>query len=109
MHSDKVELLETLTHAWAGDLEFVEESDDELADAIEQGWVDRVRYSSANHVPLNVRKAATARFIYIADSPVTRIGRVELLWYVREQSLCIDYHRYGNLGFRADEPRAEVL
>ena len=109
VHSDKVELLETLTHAWAGDLEFVEESDDELADSIEQGWVDRVRYSSATHVPINVRKAATARFVYIADSPVTRIGRVELLWYVREQSLCIDYHRYGNLGFRADEPRAEVL
>jgi RHH-type proline utilization regulon transcriptional repressor/proline dehydrogenase/delta 1-pyrroline-5-carboxylate dehydrogenase len=31
------------------------------------------------------------------------------LWYVREQSISTDYHRYGNLGMRADEVRAEVL
>ena len=35
-------------------------------------------------------------------------GRVELLWYVQEQSVSFDYHRYGNLGVRAGEPRAEV-
>ena len=33
----------------------------------------------------------------------------ELLWYLHEQSISIDYHRYGNLGIRADEPRAEPL
>jgi RHH-type proline utilization regulon transcriptional repressor/proline dehydrogenase/delta 1-pyrroline-5-carboxylate dehydrogenase len=32
-----------------------------------------------------------------------------MLWYLREQSISVDYHRYGNLGNRADEPRAEVL
>ena len=32
-------------------------------------------------------------------------GRVELLWYVREQSISHDYHRYGNLGARASEAR----
>ena len=32
-------------------------------------------------------------------------GRVELMWYVREQSVCVDYHRYGNLGARGDESR----
>ena len=40
-------------------------------------------------------------------APVLAEGRVEMLWYLREQSLCVDYHRYGNLGARADEPRAE--
>jgi RHH-type transcriptional regulator, proline utilization regulon repressor / proline dehydrogenase / delta 1-pyrroline-5-carboxylate dehydrogenase len=35
-------------------------------------------------------------------------GRLELLWYVREQSISTDYHRYGNLGVRAAETRAEV-
>ncbi|MFT5499753.1 MAG: RHH-type proline utilization regulon transcriptional repressor/proline dehydrogenase, partial [Kiritimatiellia bacterium] len=31
------------------------------------------------------------------------------LWYLREQSLSIDYHRYGNLGERATEARTETL
>jgi len=35
-------------------------------------------------------------------------GRLELLWYVREQSISRDYHRYGNLGRRATEARAPV-
>lgn len=109
IHAQLVDTLEELTHALAGDLEFIEESDAELIDAIRDGQVDRVRYSDPSVVPTEVRKAATDQFIYIADSPVTTIGRVELLWYVREQSLCIDYHRYGNLGFRADEPRKTVM
>jgi RHH-type proline utilization regulon transcriptional repressor/proline dehydrogenase/delta 1-pyrroline-5-carboxylate dehydrogenase len=32
-----------------------------------------------------------------------------LLWYVEEQSLSNDYHRYGNLGPRADEQRKGPL
>jgi RHH-type proline utilization regulon transcriptional repressor/proline dehydrogenase/delta 1-pyrroline-5-carboxylate dehydrogenase len=30
------------------------------------------------------------------------------LWYVVEQSISFDYHRYGNLGPRASEPRSPV-
>jgi RHH-type proline utilization regulon transcriptional repressor/proline dehydrogenase/delta 1-pyrroline-5-carboxylate dehydrogenase len=30
-------------------------------------------------------------------------GRIELLHYYRQQSICHDYHRYGNLGERAQE------
>jgi RHH-type proline utilization regulon transcriptional repressor/proline dehydrogenase/delta 1-pyrroline-5-carboxylate dehydrogenase len=37
---------------------------------------------------------------HLEDAPVLRAGRVELLRYVHEQSLSIDYHRYGNLGER---------
>jgi RHH-type proline utilization regulon transcriptional repressor/proline dehydrogenase/delta 1-pyrroline-5-carboxylate dehydrogenase len=33
---------------------------------------------------------------------------VELLWFLQEQSVCHDYHRYGNLGRRATEPRSEL-
>jgi RHH-type transcriptional regulator, proline utilization regulon repressor / proline dehydrogenase / delta 1-pyrroline-5-carboxylate dehydrogenase len=36
-------------------------------------------------------------------------GRVELLWYLQEQSLSHIYHRYGNLGRRSEEERAPVL
>ncbi len=106
---DFISSLEALTRPWAADIEFVEESDEDLVEAIREGQVDRVRYASSAEVPLEVRKAADERFIFIADAPVSASGRVELLWYVREQSLCVDYHRYGNLGFRATEQRVEPL
>ena len=32
-------------------------------------------------------------------------GRVELLWYAQEQSISLNYHRYGNLGPRFEEQR----
>ncbi len=104
---DSLKLLEALTREWAADLEFVEESDGELVEAIREGQVDRVRYALPANVPAAVRQAAEEQFIYIADAPVSPCGRIELLWYVREQSLCVDYHRYGNLGFRATENRSE--
>jgi RHH-type proline utilization regulon transcriptional repressor/proline dehydrogenase/delta 1-pyrroline-5-carboxylate dehydrogenase len=44
----------------------------------------------------------------VVSRPVLQEGRVELLWYLQEQSLSIDYHRYGNLGVRVNEPRAAV-
>jgi RHH-type proline utilization regulon transcriptional repressor/proline dehydrogenase/delta 1-pyrroline-5-carboxylate dehydrogenase len=44
---------------------------------------------------------------YLADTPVLAHGRIELLWYVREQSISHVYHRYGNLGIRAGESRSE--
>jgi hypothetical protein len=42
----------------------------------------------------------------VVSVPVSGEGRLELLWYVQEQSISIDYHRYGNLGQRAAEERA---
>lgn len=108
-NSQMLEALDELTDDWAGDMEFLEESDADLVAAIQEGQVDRVRYASEASVPLAIRRAAEERFIYIADAPVSDQGRVELLWYVREQSLCADYHRYGNLGFRVSEERARVL
>ena len=43
-----------------------------------------------------------------ARAPVLAQGRVELLWYLREQSISIDYHHYGNMGTREGEERTEV-
>jgi RHH-type proline utilization regulon transcriptional repressor/proline dehydrogenase/delta 1-pyrroline-5-carboxylate dehydrogenase len=67
--------------------------------------VDRDRYAAPDRVPNSIRNAAAESLQYIADAPVLAHGRVELLWYMREQSLSVDYHRYGNLGIRADEER----
>ena len=66
---------------------------------------DRLRYAAPDRVPEAIRRAANEACIYIADTPVLSEGRLELLWYTEEQSLSNDYHRYGNLGARANENR----
>jgi RHH-type proline utilization regulon transcriptional repressor/proline dehydrogenase/delta 1-pyrroline-5-carboxylate dehydrogenase len=104
-----VHQLDSLTHSWAGAIEFVEETDHELVARIRTRQIDRLRYAAPHRVPHVVRGAAPEVQLHIADRPVLRHGRIELLWYVQEQSLCVDYHRYGNLGPRSDEARAETL
>ncbi|BBO30396.1 proline dehydrogenase family protein [Lacipirellula parvula] len=103
-----VALLDGATDNWAGAIEFITESDEQLVAAIQAGGVGRLRYADRSRVPDAIRIAATEAYVYIADAPVLAHGRVELLWYQQEQSLSHVYHRYGNLGRRADEPRAEV-
>jgi len=104
----ELELLQELTQDWGGELEFLEESDLELADAIRSERVPRIRYADASRVPDTVWRAAALGTTHLATAPVLCEGRIELLHYLREQSLSIDYHRYGNLGARADEARAPV-
>ncbi|MBE7495289.1 MAG: proline dehydrogenase family protein [Verrucomicrobiaceae bacterium] len=107
----KLEALERLhegTEDWAGAIEFIEESDEGLTEAITQRETDRVRYAAADRVPEIVRRAASEAQVFIADAPVLAEGRVELLWYVQEQSVSFDYHRYGNLGARAGEERGRL-
>jgi RHH-type proline utilization regulon transcriptional repressor/proline dehydrogenase/delta 1-pyrroline-5-carboxylate dehydrogenase len=106
--SRNVDLLHELTESWAASIEFVEESDAELADAIRGGQTDRIRYAAPARVAEPVRRAAAEVGLYLATAPVLAVGRIELLHALREQSLCVDYHRYGNLGARAGEARAPV-
>jgi RHH-type proline utilization regulon transcriptional repressor/proline dehydrogenase/delta 1-pyrroline-5-carboxylate dehydrogenase len=109
LNAPAVRRLERSTESWAASIEFVEESDADLALAIGQGQVDRVRYGAPERASLVVLKAGNAANGCVVSVPVSAEGRLELLWYLREQSISTDYHRYGNLGVRADEPRAEVL
>lgn len=109
VHEDTVAVLEKLTYEWAGRIEFLEESDAELAAAIENQQVIRLRYSDANRVPEAIRRVANLHQAFIADRKVSTFGRIELLWYVVEQSISFDYHRYGNLGPRSTEQRSDTL
>ncbi|MBN2474810.1 MAG: proline dehydrogenase family protein [Pirellulales bacterium] len=109
LKSRTLDALEQFTESWAGAIEFVEESDEALADVLRLRHTDRLRYAAPDRVPAAIREAVIESYVYIADAPVLMHGRVELLWYVREQSVCVDYHRYGNLGMRSDEERAEPL
>jgi RHH-type proline utilization regulon transcriptional repressor/proline dehydrogenase/delta 1-pyrroline-5-carboxylate dehydrogenase len=102
-----VELLDRLTDSWGGAIEFIEEDDERLAEAIQAGRIARVRYASPGRVPGVIRQAAANSLQYVADTAVTAHGRIELLWYFREQSVSHVYHRYGNLGLRTNEPRSE--
>ncbi len=107
--SEALGKLQETTDHWAAAIEFIEESDDELAEVVTRRETDRVRYAAADRVPRVVRKAAAEAQVFIADAPVLAEGRIELLWYVQEQSLSFDYHRYGNLGARAGEKRAPLI
>jgi RHH-type proline utilization regulon transcriptional repressor/proline dehydrogenase/delta 1-pyrroline-5-carboxylate dehydrogenase len=102
-----LQLLERTTQAWAGGIEFLEQSDDQLITALRQNAVERIRATPATPVSEALLRAAAERCVHVASDPVLAAGRVELLWHLREQSLSHDYHRYGNLGARAGESRRE--
>lgn len=108
LDSPAVQRLDALTGSWAAAIEFVEESDATLAQSIREAQRDRVRYAAPERVPDEVQAAGHAAHGCIVSRTVSAEGRLELLWYLREQSLSVDYHRYGNLGMRADEQRAAV-
>ncbi len=104
----RLDWLHELTGDWAAAIEFVDESDADLATIIRERQTDRVRYADDARVPDVVRRAAAQSGSYLATARVLAEGRIELLHYLYEQSLCVDYHRYGNLGARAGESRAPV-
>ncbi len=110
LEAPALEALDEMTEMiWAASIEFVDETDETLVEIIRSGQTDRVRYASAERVPVEVRRAGAESYVYIADAPVLAEGRIELLWYVTEQSISEDYHRYGNLGARVTEERKPVL
>ncbi len=100
--------LDEWTHAWAAGIELAEETDAAVASLVARPDV-RVRYGGRDRVPADVRRAAAVAGQWIADVPVVAAGRIELLWYLREQSISFDYHRYGNLGRRAGELRRPLV
>jgi RHH-type transcriptional regulator, proline utilization regulon repressor / proline dehydrogenase / delta 1-pyrroline-5-carboxylate dehydrogenase len=75
------------------------ERDEELIDSL--AHVARVRYAGIEKVPVAVFKAAAGIGFYLSCTPVLMEGRIELLQYILNQSICHTYHRYGNLGKRA--------
>ncbi len=68
--------------------------------------LSRVRVIGSREVELDAVSAQTGA--HIEDAPVLGVGRYELLHYVREQSLSIEFHRYGNLGIRGQLAEAKL-
>ncbi|MFH0724919.1 MAG: proline dehydrogenase family protein [Pseudomonadota bacterium] len=62
--------------------------------------IERIRYAGPRRAPATVLAAAARTGFYISQAPVLMEGRIELLQYFRQQAICTNYHRYGNLGER---------
>jgi RHH-type proline utilization regulon transcriptional repressor/proline dehydrogenase/delta 1-pyrroline-5-carboxylate dehydrogenase len=101
-------LLESIADSLPGWVEPLEETDDDLAKRIGDGHVDRLRCLRRADADCPAVIACAASFVTIVDEPVLQEGRIECLRYLDEQSISYDYHRYGNLGRRSEEPRREV-
>jgi RHH-type proline utilization regulon transcriptional repressor/proline dehydrogenase/delta 1-pyrroline-5-carboxylate dehydrogenase len=76
------------------------QSDEQLAACMQA--LQRLRYAAPQRVPRAILETAAGRGDYIARQPVLMEGRLELIHYVQNQSICDNYHRYGNLGERAE-------
>ena len=72
-----------------------DETAEEFARRLPDIGVERVRMIGP--VAPELRAAANAAGIHLADSPVTGEGRIELQHYLREQTISRTTHRYGNL------------
>ena len=105
-HKSLVESMADFVPGW---IHPVEETDSELEQRINEGQVDRLRLLRPGATADSVIQACANAFVTIVSDPVLRDGRVECLRYLDEQSISNDYHRYGNLGRRADETRRPVL
>ena len=82
----------------------VEESEDALLERLE-GMApapDLVRY--LGDVPDAIYLAANRWHVPVVDDPVARVGRLEMRFFFREQSISETVHRYGNM---IDPPAGE--
>lgn len=89
------------------EITFTEETQEEFRARVQWGAFERVRFITKP--PQTIYEAAAESATYLNAEPVLASGRVELTHYLREMSLSIDYHRYGNLGTREGEVRSEIL
>ncbi len=71
------------------------ESTEAFASRLGSLKLERVRVLGT--VPPELRAAAIAAGVHVADDPVTSDGRIELLHYLREQAVSRTLHRYGNV------------
>jgi RHH-type proline utilization regulon transcriptional repressor/proline dehydrogenase/delta 1-pyrroline-5-carboxylate dehydrogenase len=85
----------------------VEETEEHFLQRVRDGKIHRIRLASP--APKSLLEAAASSATHVIDSPVLANGRFELLHYLREISMSIDYHRYGNNGLREGELRKPIL
>ncbi len=68
----------------------------EFAQRLDELGVERVRMLGET-ATIDLHEAANHAGVHLATEPVTAVGRIELLHYLREQSVSRTLHRFGNL------------
>jgi len=79
----------------------VAEDEAGLIERLRSGEVERLRVLTP--VSLDVRAAAHRAGVAVIDAPVMATGRLELRWYLREQTVSRVVHRYGTVIEPADD------
>ncbi len=88
-------------------LPVIEETEGAFHSRVSKGQMERVRVLEPASAALHVSAAESG--VHVIDAPVLANGRLELLHFLREVAISIDYHRYGNLGMREGELRKPIL
>lgn len=91
----------------AENVSIIDETEAEFIERMQQKKETRLRFLTTPSLALQQILGELACNVVIAQ-PVAN-GRIELFHYLREVSLSIDYHRYGNLGLREQDKRSEIL
>ena len=86
---------------------FFDEDEKKFIGRLGKGGCSRVRFISKPST--HIREAAAGTGCYLSTVPVLANGRFELLNFLSEKAVSVDYHRYGNLGQREAEVRTPVL
>lgn len=86
---------------------FIEETEDHFNQRVRKGSYERIRLATAPTERL--RSAAAESACILTYAPVLANGRFELLHYLREEAISINYHRYGYLGTRENEIRTPIV
>ncbi|QDT08902.1 bifunctional proline dehydrogenase/L-glutamate gamma-semialdehyde dehydrogenase [Planctomycetes bacterium K23_9] len=102
------ELLQSPADYVPGLVEPLEETIAQLAARVVGGDVKRLRVLTSDTDYTGLQKVCAEQFVTMIYEPVLSDGRIECLRYLDEQSVSNDYHRYGNLGRRANEQRSDV-
>ncbi len=85
--------LEALSKLSSNDFKLLIQNDAEFVDAMDKFY--RVRVCSDN-LPKEYYEKAAKLGTYLATAKPLVEGRIELLHYLREQSISYEYHRYGS-------------
>lgn len=76
------------------DNEIKKESLDEFLTSMKD--YERIRTCGPN-IPMKMYEEAARINQYIATAPPVKNGRVEMIHYIKEQSISFEYHRYGSI------------
>ena len=63
----------------------------------------RIRYLSPTSASAAELKQAASDYVAVVKHRPYQRGRIELIYYLQEQSISHDYHRYGNLGLKGSK------